>query len=211
MNLEKFTERSRGFIQAAQTIAVRESHQRLAPEHLLKALLDDDQGLAANLIAASGGDPKQVVQTLDIALGKIAKVSGDAGQTYMDSTTGKVLAEAEKLAQKAGDSFVPVERVLTALAVVKSKAKEALDAGGVTAMALNHAINDIRKGRTADTASAEDGYDALKKYALDLTARAREGKIDPIIGARRRNPPRYAGSVAPHQKQPCTHWRAGRG
>lgn len=182
MNLEKFTERSRGFIQAAQTIAVRESHQRLAPEHLLKALLDDDQGLAANLIAASGGDPKQVVQTLDIALGKIAKVSGDAGQTYMDSTTGKVLAEAEKLAQKAGDSFVPVERVLTALAVVKSKAKEALDAGGVTAMALNHAINDIRKGRTADTASAEDGYDALKKYALDLTARAREGKIDPIIG-----------------------------
>ncbi len=182
MNLEKFTERSRGFVQAAQTIALRESHQRLAPEHLLKALLDDDQGLAANLINASGGDARQVLQTLEIALGKLPKVTGDAGQTYMDGTTGKVLAEAEKLAKKAGDSFVPVERVLTALAVVKSKAKDALDAGGVTAMGLNHAINDIRKGRTADTASAEDGYDALKKYALDLTARAREGKIDPIIG-----------------------------
>jgi len=182
MNLDKFTERSRGFVQAAQTIAVRESHQRLAPEHLLKALLDDDQGLATNLISASGGKPKQVLQTLEIALAKLPKVTGDAGQTYMDGNMGKVLAEAEKLATKAGDSFVPVERVLTALCVVKSKAKDALDAGGVTAMALNHAINDIRKGRTADTASAEDGYDALKKYALDLTARAREGKIDPIIG-----------------------------
>ena len=182
MNLDKFTERSRGFVQAAQTIAVRESHQRLAPEHLLKALLDDDQGLATNLISASGGNPKQVLQTLEIALGKLPKVTGDASQTYMDGNMGKVLAEAEKLAKKAGDSFVPVERVLTALCVVKSKAKDALDAGGVTAMALNHAINDIRKGRTADTASAEDGYDALKKYALDLTARAREGKIDPIIG-----------------------------
>jgi len=182
MNLEKFTERSRGFIQAAQTIAMRESHQRLSPEHLLKALLDDEQGLATNLIAAAGGDPKQVSQTLEIAIGKLPKVTGDAGQTYMDSTTGKVLAEAEKLAQKAGDSFVPVERVLTALAVIRSKAKDALDAGAVTAMALNAAINDIRKGRTADTASAEDGYDALKKYALDLTERAREGKIDPIIG-----------------------------
>ncbi|MGJ8611048.1 MAG: ATP-dependent chaperone ClpB, partial [Octadecabacter sp.] len=181
-NLDKFTERSRGFIQAAQTIAMRESHQRLAPEHLLKALLDDDQGLAANLINASGGNAVQVLQTVDIALSKLPSVTGDSAQTYMDGTTGKVLAEAEKLAQKGGDSFVPVERILTALAVVKSKAKDALDAGGVTAMALNHAINDIRKGRTADSASAEDGYDALKKYAMDLTARAREGKIDPIIG-----------------------------
>jgi ATP-dependent Clp protease ATP-binding subunit ClpB len=182
MNLEKFTERSRGFIQAAQTIAMRESHQRLAPEHLLKALLDDDHGLAANLINASGGDAQVVQQNIEIALGKMPKVTGDSSQTYMDGTTGKVLAEAEKLAQKAGDSFVPVERILMALAMVKSKAKDALDAGKVTAQGLNGAINDIRKGRTADTASAEDGYDALKKYALDLTARAREGKIDPIIG-----------------------------
>jgi len=182
MNLEKFTERSRGFIQAAQSIAVRESHQRLAPEHLLKALLDDDQGLAANLINASGGDAKRAAQNNDSALSKIPTVSGDAAQTYMDGTTGKVLAEAEKLAQKAGDSFVPVERILMALAMTKSKAKDALVAGNVSAQALNSAINDIRKGRTADTASAEDGYDALKKYAMDLTARAREGRIDPIIG-----------------------------
>ena len=182
MNLEKFTERSRGFIQAAQLIAVRESHQRLAPEHLLKALLDDDQGLAANLINASGGDAKRAAQNNDIALSKIPTVSGDAAQTYMDGTTGKVLAEAKKLAQKAGDSFVPVERILMALAMTKSKAKDALVAGNVSAQALNSAINDIRKGRTADTASAEDGYDALKKYAIDLTARAREGRIDPIIG-----------------------------
>ena len=182
MNLEKFTERSRGFIQAAQTIAMRESHQRLAPEHLLKALLDDDQGLATNLINAAGGDAGRVLQNVDIALGKLPKVTGDSAQTYMDGTTGKVLAEAEALAKKAGDSFVPVERVLMALAMVKSKAKDALDAGSVNAQALNTAINDVRKGRTADTATAEEGYDALKKYALDLTARAREGKIDPIIG-----------------------------
>ncbi|MGI1662410.1 ATP-dependent chaperone ClpB [Palleronia sp. KMU-117] len=182
MNLEKFTERSRGFLQAAQTIAMRESHQRLAPEHLLKALLDDDQGLAANLIKRAGGSPQRVAETVDLALSKMPKVTGDAGQTYMDQATAKVLDEAEKIATKAGDSFVPVERILTALAVVQSKAKEALDAGAVTAMALNSAINDIRKGRTADTASAEEGYDALKKYARDLTAAAAEGKIDPIIG-----------------------------
>ncbi len=182
MNLEKFTERSRGFLQAAQTIATRESHQRLGPEHILKALLDDDQGLAANLIKAAGGDMVRVTESLDVSMGKIAKVTGDASQVYMDGQTGKILAEAEKIAIKAGDSFVPVERILMALAMVKSKAKEALDAGNVSAQKLNEAINDIRKGRTADTASAEDGYDALKKYARDLTEVAREGKIDPIIG-----------------------------
>ncbi|MEJ6479200.1 MAG: ATP-dependent chaperone ClpB [Octadecabacter sp.] len=182
MNLEKFTERSRGFVQAAQTIAMRESHQRLAPEHLLKALLDDEQGLAANLINAAGGEAKRVTEQVDIAVEKMTKVSGDAGQVYMDSATGKVLDEAEKVATKAGDSFVPVERILMALAMVKSKAKDALDAGGVNAQALNAAINDIRKGRTADSASAEDSYDALKKYARDLTEAAEQGKIDPIIG-----------------------------
>ncbi|SHF00967.1 ATP-dependent Clp protease ATP-binding subunit ClpB [Loktanella atrilutea] len=182
MNLEKFTERSRGFIQAAQTIAMRENHQRLLPEHLLKALMDDGEGLAANLIAHSGGDAKLVRDTVDATVARIARVTGDAGQTYMDNTTAKVLDEAEKLAAKAGDSFVPVERLLTALAMVKSKAKDALDAGKVTPQALNAAINDVRKGRTADSASAEDGYDALKKYARDLTEAARNGKIDPIIG-----------------------------
>lgn len=182
MNMEKFTERARGFIQAAQTIAMRESHQRLTPEHLLKALMDDDQGLAANLINQSGGDAAQVTEAVDLAVAKIAKVSGDAGQTYLDQTTGRVLAEAEKLAEKAGDSFVPVERLLMALAMVKSPAKDALDAGRVTAQGLNMAINNIRKGRTADSATAEDGYDALKKYARDLTEAAEQGKIDPIIG-----------------------------
>ncbi|KPP83471.1 MAG: ATP-dependent chaperone protein ClpB [Rhodobacteraceae bacterium HLUCCO07] len=182
MNLDKFTERSRGFIQAAQTIAMREDHQRLVPEHLLKALMDDDQGLAANLIKRAGGAPERVRQAVDLAVEKQPKVSGDAGQIYMDGQFAKVLGEAEKLAQKAGDSFVAVERMLMALNMVKSKAREALEAGAVNAQALNAAIEDIRKGRTADSASAEEGYDALKKYARDLTEAAREGKIDPIIG-----------------------------
>ncbi len=182
MNLEKFTERSRGFLQAAQTIAMRESHQRLTPEHLLKALMDDEEGMAANLIRKAGGSPERVREAVDTALEKLPKVSGDAGQVYMDSATGKVLDEAEKLAKKAGDSFVPVERLLTALAVIPSKAKDALDAGAVTAQNLNAAINAVRQGRTADSASAEDSYEALKKYTLDLTERAAEGKIDPIIG-----------------------------
>ena len=182
MDFDKFTERSRGFIQAAQTIAMRESHQKLAPEHLLKALLDDPEGLASNLISRAHGEPARVTQANDLALAKIPQVSGDAGQTYMDQQTGKVLSEAETLAQKAGDSFVPVERMLCALAMVKSPAKEALEAGGVSAQKINEAINDLRKGRTADTAGAEDTYEALEKYTHDLTKAAEEGKIDPIIG-----------------------------
>jgi ATP-dependent Clp protease ATP-binding subunit ClpB len=182
MDLEKFTERSRGFLQAAQTIAMRESHQQLAPEHLLKALMDDDQGMASNLISAAGGNAKRVAEAVDSAIAKLPKVSGDSGQTYMDRTLGQVLSEAEKLSKKAGDSFVTVERILMALNMVKSKAKDALDAGGVNAQGLNAAINDIRKGRTADSASAEDSYEALKKYATDLTEAARAGRIDPIIG-----------------------------
>ena len=181
MNLEKFTERSRGFLQAAQTIAIRESHQRLAPEHLLKAIMDDDQGLAANLIRRAGGEPARVSEAVTLALGKLPKVSGDA-QPFTDPGLVKVLDEAEKLAKKAGDSFVPVERILMALAMVPGAAKQALDAGAVSAQKLNTAINDIRKGRTADSASAEEGYDALKKYARDLTEAAEQGKIDPIIG-----------------------------
>jgi len=182
MNLEKFTERARGFLQAAQTIAIREGHQRLTPEHLLKALMDDDQGMAANLIRRAGGAPDRVVQATELALGKLPKVSGDAAQVYTDQTLVRVLDEATTIAKKAGDSFVPVERVLMALAMVKSAARTALEAGAVNAQALNAAINDIRKGRTADSASAEESYEALKKYARDLTEAAREGKIDPIIG-----------------------------
>ena len=182
MNLEKFTERSRGFLQAAQTIAMRDGHQKLAPEHLLKALLDDGDGFAATLIRRAGGAPDRVLEATDAALARMPKVSGDAGQTYLDQQTAKVLDEAEKLATKAGDSFVPVERMLVALALVKSKAREALEAGAVSAQKLTEAINDLRKGRTADSANAEEGYEALKKYARDLTQAARDGKIDPIIG-----------------------------
>jgi len=161
---------------------MREGHQKLAPEHILKAVMDDDQGMASNLITRAGGNPQLVVQSLEAKLGKIPKVSGDTGQVYLDQSTARVLDEAEKIATKAGDSFVPVERILMALTMVKSAAKEALDDGAVNAQALNEAINDIRKGRTADTASAEEGYDALKKYARDLTEAAEQGKIDPIIG-----------------------------
>jgi len=181
MNIEKFTDRSRGFVQAAQTIAQREDHQRFMPEHLLKALLDDEQGLAANLIAKAGGDANLARQQVEASLAKLPKVTG-GGQLYMDGQTSKVMGEAEKLAQKAGDSFVPVERLLTALAIVKSDAATALKNAGVSAQKLNEAINDVRKGRSADTASAEDNYEALAKYTMDLTEKAAEGKIDPIIG-----------------------------
>jgi len=182
MDLNKFTERSRGFIQAAQTIAMRESNQRMLPEHILKALMDDDQGLSANLINSAGGNAASVIEAVNAAVDKLPKVSGDAGQVYLDNLSAKVLGEAEDIAKKAGDSFVPVERILMALAMVKSKAKDALVTGAVTPQKLNAAINDIRKGRTADSASAEEGYDALKKYARDLTEAAEQGKIDPIIG-----------------------------
>ncbi len=182
MNLEKFTERSRGFLQAAQAIAMRETHQRVLPDHLLKALMDDDQGLAANLIRKAGGAPEQVNAAINASLAKLPKVSGGDGQTYIDPSLVRVLDEAETVAKKAGDSFVPVERLLTALALVNTRAKDALVAGAVTAQGLNSAINDVRKGRTADSASSEETMEALKKYARDLTEAAREGKIDPIIG-----------------------------
>jgi ATP-dependent Clp protease ATP-binding subunit ClpB len=182
MNMEKFTERSRGFLQAAQTIAMRESHQRVLPDHLLKALMDDDQGLASNLIRRAGGSPEQVAKAIDASIAKLPKVQGGDGQTYIDPSLVRVLDEAEKVATKAGDSFVPVERLLTALALVNTRAKDALDAGAVTAQGINAAINDVRKGRTADSASAEDTFEALKKYARDLTEAAEAGKIDPIIG-----------------------------
>jgi ATP-dependent Clp protease ATP-binding subunit ClpB len=182
MNLEKFTERSRGFLQAAQTIAMRESHQRVLPDHLLKALMDDDQGLAANLIRKAGGSPEQVNAAVNASIAKLPKVSGGDGQTYIDPSLVRVLDEAEAVAKKAGDSFVPVERLLTALALVNTRAKDALTAGAVTAQGLNSAINEVRKGRTADSAASEDTMEALKKYARDLTEAARDGKIDPIIG-----------------------------
>ena len=183
MNPEKFTDRARGFLQAAQTIALREGHQRLVPEHLLKALLDDSEGLAASLIGRAGGDAKAAKAAVDAAIARIPKVSGGDGQIYMDSALAKLLDEAETLATKAGDSFVAAERMLTALALAKGTgAAKALAEAGVTPARLDAAIAELRKGRTADSAGAEQGYDALKKYARDLTAAAREGKLDPVIG-----------------------------
>ena len=184
MNFEKYTERARGFLQAAQTIATREGHQQFAPEHLLKALLDDDQGLASGLIEQAGGNARDVRIATEAALKKHARVEGaGAGNVYVTPQLTRVFATAEKAAEKAGDSFVTVERLLLALALEKdTEAGKALAAAGVTAQKLNTAIEAIRKGRTADSATAENAYDALKKYARDLTAAAREGKLDPVIG-----------------------------
>ncbi|MEQ8250989.1 MAG: ATP-dependent chaperone ClpB [Oceanibaculum nanhaiense] len=184
MDIEKFTERSKGFLQSAQTMALTRGHQRLMPEHLLKVLLDDSEGLAANLIRASGGDPAKALSTVDAALEKLPRVEGSgAGQVYLSPELARILDQATKLAEKAGDKFVTAERLLLALALAEgSDAGKALKEAGLTPQKLNEAINDVRKGRTADTASAEQGYDALKRYARDLTAAAREGKIDPVIG-----------------------------
>jgi ATP-dependent Clp protease ATP-binding subunit ClpB len=183
MNIEKYTERSRGFIQSAQTGALGKGHQQFAPVHLLKVLLDDDQGLASGLIERAGGDPKAVRAGVEAALNKIPKVSGDAGQLYLSRELARVFDTAESAAQKAGDSFVTAERLLLALTVEKdTDAGKILASAGVTPQGLNAAIEAIRKGRTADSASAENAYDALKKYARDLTQDVREGKLDPVIG-----------------------------
>lgn len=184
MNIEKYTDRAKGFLQAAQTIALREGHQQFTPEHLLKALLDDNEGMAAGLIDRSGGNAKLALQLTDTALAKLPKVSG-GGSGGLNLTPGlaRVFDTAEKAADKAGDSFVTVERLLLALAIEKeTEAGKALSKAGVNPQNLNTAIEAIRKGRTADSASAEQSYDALKKYARDLTAAAREGKLDPVIG-----------------------------
>ncbi len=183
MDFEKYTERARGFVQSAQALALREGHQRFLPEHLLKVLLDDSEGMAANLIRAGGGDPRAAAQATEQLLRKQPRVEGSgAGQVYLAPETARVFDAAEKAAQKAGDSFVTVERLLLAIAVSESDAGRALRNAGVTPQGLNAAIEQVRKGRTADTASAEQGYDALKKYTRDLTAAAREGKLDPVIG-----------------------------
>ena len=181
MDLNKFTERAKGFVQNAQSLAIRENHQRLLPEHLLKALIDDDQGLAANLVINSQGNVNEISVFLTTLLEKQVKVTGNV-QPFADPSFLKVLDEAQTLAQKSGDQFVATERLLTALAMVNSGAKEALLSAGMTAQKINKSIDVIRKGRTANSASAEDNYQALEKYAQDLTDAAREGKIDPIIG-----------------------------
>ncbi|WEX09003.1 ATP-dependent chaperone ClpB [Chelativorans sp. AA-79] len=183
MNIEKYSERVRGFIQSAQTLALSRNNQQFTPEHILKVLVDDEEGLAASLIERAGGRVRDVKLGVEAALDALPRVEGGNGQLYMAQPLAKVFSTAEELAKKAGDSFVTVERLLTALAMEKSaKSATILANAGVTPTALNQVINDIRKGRTADSASAEQGYDALKKYARDLTAEARAGKLDPVIG-----------------------------
>src|SRR6185312_10484794 len=177
-------DRARGFVQSAQSMALREGHQQFAPEHLLKVLLDDPEGLAAGLIDRSGGRSRQALADVEAALTRIPKVSGGgAGQIYLAPATARVFDAAEKAGEKAGDSFVTVERLLLALALDKeSEAGKILSKAGVTPQSLNAAVNALRKGRTADSSSAENAYDALKKYSRDLTQAARDGKLDPVIG-----------------------------
>jgi ATP-dependent Clp protease ATP-binding subunit ClpB len=184
MNQEKYTERMRGFLQSAQMLALREGHQRLIPDHVLKVLLDDPEGLAANLIGSAGGDSRAVYRAVEANLAKQPKVEGQgSGQIYMAPETARLFDQAETIAEKAGDSFVTVERMLIALVLAKgTEAADALAKGGVKPQALEKAVQELRKGRTADSASAESSYDALKKYARDLTQAARDGKLDPVIG-----------------------------
>ncbi len=184
MNIEKYTDRAKGFLQAAQSLAVREGHQQVSSEHLLKVLLDDPEGMAAGLIDRSGGRAKEAHAATERSLARRPKVSGGgAGQLYLAPDFARVCDQAETIAEKAGDQFVTVERLLLAIAIEgQSEAARALKDAGVTPQALNTAINEIRKGRTADTASAEQGFDALKRYARDLTEAAAEGKLDPVIG-----------------------------
>jgi ATP-dependent Clp protease ATP-binding subunit ClpB len=184
MNPEIYSDRAKGFIQSAQTGALAAGHQQFTPEHLLKVLLDDNEGLAAGLIERAGGRPRDALMATEQALAQLPKVAGGgAGQLYLAGPTAKVFQTAEQLAKKAGDSFVTVERLLLALAIEKdAKTSKILADAGVTAQTLNAAIEEIRKGRTADSASAETQYEALKKYTRDITAEAREGKLDPVIG-----------------------------
>ena len=185
MNLEKFTDRAKGFIQSAQTGAIRMNHQRITPEHLLKALLEDKEGMAAGLIQRAGGNPQFATQELDKALAKIPAVSGGGAQQTpgLDNDAVRILDQAEQLATKAGDSYVPVQRIVQALALAaNTPAGQALKAANVTPQALETAIQDVTGGRAAHSAGAEESYDALGKYARDLTQAARDGKLDPVIG-----------------------------
>jgi ATP-dependent Clp protease ATP-binding subunit ClpB len=185
MNLEKFTDRAKGFLQAAQTLAIRLEHQRIGPAHLLKVLLEDNEGMASGLIARAGGDARAAEDAADAALAKIPSVSGGGAQQTpgLDNNTVRLLDSAQQVAEKAGDSFVPVQRILQAIALAKdTDAGKALAAAGVDIQSLETAIQDVTGGRNADSASAEDSYDAMEKYARDLTQAARDGKLDPVIG-----------------------------
>src|SRR6202044_1603263 len=183
MQIDKYTDRLKNLIQSAQSLALRNGHQQITPLHVLKALLDDEDRLAANLIEASGGTATAVEQAVELELAKLPKVEGSgAGQVYLAPETGRLFDQAEQLPEKAGDKFVTVEYMLLGLALAGGTASDVLKQNGVTAQNLNKAISDIRKGRTADTASADQGYEALKKYTRDFTEEARQNKLDPVIG-----------------------------
>ncbi|MBT5541006.1 MAG: AAA family ATPase, partial [Alphaproteobacteria bacterium] len=184
MDIEKYTDRCKGFIQSAQTLAQRSYNQKLTAEHLLKVILDDEQGLAASLISEAGGNPEQALEATEAALQKEPSIEGSgAGQVFLSQEITKVFEKAEELSKKAGDKFVTVEYILLALALTdKTEASKILKSAGVTPQELNSAINNLRKGRKADSATAEDSYDALKRYTRNLTEEAREGKLDPVIG-----------------------------
>ena len=183
MDFEKYTDRAKGFLQSAQGLALRSNHQQFIAEHLLKVILEDKEGLASNLMQAAGADPKGALAVVEDALDKLPKVEGSAGQLYMSPELARLFDKAQEVAKKAGDEFITVERLLLAMCVSgDTGVAKILREAGLTAEALNAAINKIRQGRTAQSASAEEGYDALKKYARDLTAAAREGKLDPVIG-----------------------------
>ncbi|MBI3441900.1 MAG: ATP-dependent chaperone ClpB, partial [Proteobacteria bacterium] len=184
MDFEKFTERSKSVVQAAQTLALRHNHQFLQPEHLLKTLIDDDSGVVKNLIRAGGGRPEDVLSGVESLLAKIPSVEGSgAGQLHLSPNVAKIFDQAEQVMKKSGDAYVTLERLLQGITLVpQSDAAKLLQKNGVNAEKLNQAINSLRKGRTADSASSEDQFEALKKYTRDLTQAARDGKLDPVIG-----------------------------
>ncbi|HEX2802106.1 MAG TPA: Clp protease N-terminal domain-containing protein, partial [Phenylobacterium sp.] len=182
MNIDLYSDRAKQAIQSAQSLALARRHQQLAPEHLLKVLLEEKDGLSRALIQSAGGRPDEADKAVDVALGKIAKVEGGSGQLYMKPEMARVFADAEQGAKAAGDAFVTTERLLIAIAKEGGDAGRALKDAGAAEKSLESAAADIRKGKTADSASAEEGYDALKRYARDLTQAARDGKLDPVIG-----------------------------
>ena len=212
MDIEKYSERVRGFIQSAQTFALSSSHQQFTPEHLLKVLVDDEEGLAASLIERAGGrDQGRAAWRLRPHSTPCRRSRAETSSSISPSRSPRSSRRPRRSPRRSGDSFVTVERLLTAMAIEKSaKTADILAKAGVTAQALNQVINDLRKGRTADTASAESGYDALKKYARDLTKEAREGKLDPVIGRDDEIRRTIQVLVAPHQEQPGAHRRARR-
>src|SRR5882724_8130865 len=182
MNIDVYSDRAKQAIQSAQSLALARGHQQLAPEHILKVLLEEKDGLSRALIQSAGGRPDEADKAIDATLGKLPKVEGGSGQLYMKPETARVFADAETGAKAAGDAFVTTERLLIAIAKEGGDAGKAIKDAGASAKALDEAAQAIRKGKTADSASAEEGYDALKRYARDLTQAARDGKLDPVIG-----------------------------